>query len=190
MVWVWPPHTSMNLYWRPGSHRAAIWAASAWAFSASRNSSTKRTLGLLPLLDLGVGQGGQLVGVGLADPLEKIEGGLGLLLVDLGQGEADVDQHPVARLQLLVLEQADVDRPADPAHVHLGQIGAIVHQLDDLTRDAQTHALPPGGWLPGSARHRRRSRGRGRRRPSRRRGRRWPRPGARSRRSGPGPARP
>src|ERR687895_173478 len=128
MVWVWPPHTSMNVYCRPGSHRAAIWAASAWAFSASRNSSTKRTLGLLPL-------------------------------VDLGQGEADVDQHPVARLQLLVLEQADVDRPADPAHVHLGQIGAIVHQLDDLTRDAQTHALPPGGWLPGSARHRRRSRG-------------------------------
>jgi hypothetical protein len=43
MVWVWPPHTSMNLYWRPGWHRAAIWAASAWAFSASRNSSTKRT---------------------------------------------------------------------------------------------------------------------------------------------------
>src|SRR5919106_6522434 len=207
MVWVWPPHTSMNLYCRPGSHRAAIWAASAWAFSASRNSSTKRTLGLLPLLDPGVGQGGQLVGVGLADPLEEVEGGLGLLLVDLGQGEADVDQHPVARRQLLVLEQADVDRPPDPAHVDLCQVGAVVHQLDDLTRNAQTHSLPlsirglplgylsprtplPGGWLPGSARRRPRSPGPGRRRPGRRRGGRRPRPRARSPGSGPARARP
>src|SRR5918999_4476826 len=145
MVWVWPPHTSMNLYCRPGSHRAAIWAASAWAFSASRNSSTKRTLGLLPLLDLGVGQGGQLVRVGLADPLEEVESGLGLLLVDLGEGEADVDQDPVARLQLLVLQQADVDGPLDSADVDLGQVGAVVHELDDLTRDAETHLLPPRG---------------------------------------------
>src|SRR6266571_8061393 len=27
MVWVCPPHTSMNLYCRPGSHSEAIWAA-------------------------------------------------------------------------------------------------------------------------------------------------------------------
>src|SRR5829696_232500 len=180
MVWVWPPHTSMNLYWRPGSHRAAIWAASAWAFSASRNSSTKRTLRLLSLVDPGVGQRGQLVGVGLADPLEEVEGGLGLLLVDLGKGEADVDQHPVAGLQLLVLEQADVDRPLDPADVDLGQVGAVVHELDDLTRDAETHLLPPRGWPPGSARRRPWWSDRGRRRPGRRRGGRQPRPRARS----------
>src|SRR5215510_13459318 len=42
IVWVCPPHTSISLYWRPGSHSAAIFAASAWAFSASRNSSTNR----------------------------------------------------------------------------------------------------------------------------------------------------
>src|SRR4029450_2516419 len=109
MVWVWPPHTSMNLYWRPGSHRAAVLAASAWAVSASRDSAATHPAAqpppraLLSLLDLGVGQGGQLVGVGLADPLEEVEGGLGLLLVDLGQGEGDGDQHPVAPLQLFAL---------------------------------------------------------------------------------------
>src|SRR5690606_30681029 len=43
MVWVWPPHTSMNRYWRPGSHSCAIRAASPRAFAASRYSSTNRT---------------------------------------------------------------------------------------------------------------------------------------------------
>src|SRR5919108_1362180 len=122
MVWVWPPHTSISLYCRPGSHRPAIWAASAWAFSASRNSSTKRTAAA-PLLDLGLGQRGQLVGVGLADALQELQGRPGLVLVDLGQGEADVDEDPVAGPQRLLLQQADVDRPLDPAHVDLGQVG-------------------------------------------------------------------
>ena len=40
MVWVCPPHTSMNLYCLPGSHSAAICVASARAMPASRNSST------------------------------------------------------------------------------------------------------------------------------------------------------
>src|SRR5215469_11521908 len=38
----------MSLYCRPGSHSAAILAASARAWSASRNSSTKRIAGTLP----------------------------------------------------------------------------------------------------------------------------------------------
>src|SRR5919204_2557956 len=131
MVWVWPPHTSMNLYCLPGSHRPAILAASAWALSASRNSSTKRTAN--PLFDLGLGEGGELVGVRLADPLEELQRGPGFVLVDLGQREADVDEDPVARLQRLAVQQADVDDPLDAAHVHLGQVGTIGHQLGDLT---------------------------------------------------------
>src|SRR4030095_17156729 len=58
---------------------------------------------------------------------------------------------PVARRRLLVREQADVDRPPDPADVDLGQVGAVVHQLDDLTRDAQTHQLPPSPTLGDAA---------------------------------------
>src|SRR4029450_13624810 len=109
MVWVLPPHTSMNLYWRPGWHSAAIWAASAWAVSASRNSSTKGTPPP-PLFDHRLLQGLELVGVRLADPLQEFQGGLGLVLVDLGEREADVDEDPVARLDDLILQQADVDR--------------------------------------------------------------------------------
>src|ERR1700722_4325872 len=102
MVWVCPPHTSMSLYWRPGSHRAAIFAASAWALSASRNSSTNRMVcTLLPrekaLFDQGVAQRRDLVFVGLADAFQELHGRRGLGFVDLGQGEADVDQHPLAR---------------------------------------------------------------------------------------------
>ena len=48
-----------------------------------------------------------------------------LLLVDLRQGEADVDQHPLARYRRIVGEQADVDHPPNPAHVHLGQVGLL-----------------------------------------------------------------
>src|SRR5919108_237893 len=116
-----PSQGTTNLYWRPGSHRPAILAASAWALSASRNSSTKRTGN--PLFDLGLGEGGELVGVRLADPLEELQRGPGFVLVDLGQGEADVDEHPVARLQRLALQQADVDDPLGAAHVDLGKVG-------------------------------------------------------------------
>src|SRR5689334_1435777 len=112
MVWVWPPHTSMNLYRRPGSHRPAIFAASARALSASRNSSTNRIAALLQ--DLGVAEGRDLVLVRLADALEELHGRPRLVLVDLGEREADVDQHPVARPHRLLRQQADVDHPLDP----------------------------------------------------------------------------
>src|SRR5579875_1394935 len=98
MVWVWPPHTSMILYRRPGSASAAIFAASAWAFSASRNSSTNLIVATLPSLDLRFGQRGELVGIGLADALEELQRRRGRALVDLRQREADVE-HPVAGLR-------------------------------------------------------------------------------------------
>src|SRR2546422_5605166 len=123
----------MNLYWCPGSQRAAIWAASARALSASRNSSTKRMSP--PLLDHRSGQCGQLVVIGLADALQEGKGGRRLLLVDLGEGEAHMDEHPVPRLDLPILQEADVDGPPHPAHVDLGQILAVGVELDDLSRN-------------------------------------------------------
>jgi hypothetical protein len=48
-----------------------------------------------------------------------------LSFVDLRQGEADVNQHPLAGDRRIIFEQADVDQPPDAAHVHLGQIGFI-----------------------------------------------------------------
>src|SRR5579885_2784048 len=116
----------MNLYCRPGSHSEAIRAASARAVSASRNSSTKRIpasfLRRPSSIDAGFGQrGGRL------------------LFVDLRQREPDVDQHPVALPDLLSLQQADVDRPPDPAHVDLGQVGPVGIQLHHLARNAEAH---------------------------------------------------
>src|SRR5919107_1334852 len=112
MVWVWPPHTSMNRYARPGSHSSAIRADRASARWASRNSSTKRILCSLvdrgrSLVDGRFGERAQLVRVGLAHTVEVGQRCGRLLLVDLRHGEADVDQHPVARRD--VVEQADVD---------------------------------------------------------------------------------
>src|SRR5712672_2996390 len=115
MVCVCPPHTSMSLYCRPGSHSPAIFAARARALSAERNSSTKRITA--PLLDLGCLEGFQLVRVGLADALQELQRGRCLSLVDLGQGEAHMDEHPLAGLGQVVGQQADVDHPPDPADV-------------------------------------------------------------------------
>src|SRR6516225_9109472 len=144
MVWVCPPHTSISLYWRPGSHSAAIFAASARALSASRNSSTNRIMPtLLLLLDQGCLQRRDLVLVGLPDALEELHGRGRLLLVDLRQGEADVDQHPFARYRRVVGKQPDVDHPPHSAHVHLGQVGLFRVKLDDLTGYAEAHVRPP-----------------------------------------------
>src|ERR1700722_6143337 len=154
MVCVCPPHTSISLYCRPGSHSPAIFAARARALSAERNSSTKRILP--PLLDLGSLEGFQFVRVGLAYPLQELQRGRGLSLVNLGQREAHVDEHPLARLGRVVVEQADVDHAPDPTDVHPGQVGLIREELDHLTWDTKAHAItsssPAGLLSPVSAR--------------------------------------
>src|SRR4051794_3655848 len=103
MVWVWPPHTSMNLN-RPPSARVVIRSSRARAAAGSRYSSTN-----LISLPSAQGQavnargsdGVDLVGIGLPHQLQALEGPLGLFLIDLRHGEADVDQHPVAHNQRL-----------------------------------------------------------------------------------------
>ena len=59
---------------------------------------------------------GELLLVVGAHALEQPQRGLRLLLVDLGEREADVDQDPVSRLRAVAVgvEQADVDRCAGP----------------------------------------------------------------------------
>src|SRR4051794_30092599 len=115
MVCVWPPQTSMNLYRRPGSHSSVILADRARAFSASRNSSTY--LIPAPLVDLRRGQRRHLVGVRLADAGEEGQRGRRLLLVDLRQREADVDEDPVAGYGRVVGQQPDVDGALHAADV-------------------------------------------------------------------------
>src|ERR1700692_1528999 len=128
MVCVCPPHTSISLYCRPGSQSSAIFAARACALSAERNTSTKRILP--PLLDLGCLEGFELVRVSLADALQELQRGRCLSLVDLGQGEAHVNEYPFAGLGQVVGEQADVDHPPDPADVDPHPVGLIGEELD------------------------------------------------------------
>src|ERR1044072_5102735 len=137
MVWVCPPHTSMNLYSRPGSHRLVILADSARAFSASRNSSTNFMA--TPSDDLRVAQRGDLVVVGLPDAFQEVHGGLRLRFVYFGQCEPDVDQHPVTRLDALLGDEPDVDRALHAADIHPRQIRAVRKDLDHLTGDTEAH---------------------------------------------------
>src|SRR3954449_6796245 len=103
MVCVWPPHTSMNLNESPAAS-SVMCRTTARAATGSRYSSTKR------MSDPRAGDGarrvesGQLVGVGAAHHAQRIEGHRRLGLVDLGHGEPDVDEHPVAGDEVVVLQ--------------------------------------------------------------------------------------
>src|SRR3954462_3275029 len=69
-------------------------------------------------------------------------------LVDLRQGEADVDQDPVTGARLVVaLEQADVDRPPYARHVDPREPVGLVADLQQLPRDGEadrTYVLSAG----------------------------------------------
>ena len=66
--------------------------------------------------------------------------------VDLRHREADVDQHPVAGREVLVLQQADVDDPTDTAHVDPREVLMDLEQLDHLSGDARgTRSVLPLG---------------------------------------------
>src|SRR3954469_6325428 len=75
-----------------------------------------------------------------AHALEQLTGRARLRLVDLRDGEADVDQDPVARLDRLVaLEEADVDGAPHAGDIDLGEPVGLVDDLYDATRDGQAH---------------------------------------------------
>src|SRR6185312_4310819 len=83
---------------------------------------------------------GELLLVVGAHPLEQGDGRARLLLVDLRDREADVDQDPVARLDRLVaFEETDVDGAPDPGNVDLGEPERLVDDLHDASWDGQAH---------------------------------------------------
>src|SRR5690606_4936081 len=134
------PHTSMNLYSRPGSHRRLISAASARALAASRYSSTKRMGG--PSVYARFLQRIELVVIRLPHVAEEVQHRLGFFFIYFGQCKTDVDEHPLPDRRWFA-QQADVDVPPHPADVHLGDVVPIGRNLDDLTRNCQTHLPDP-----------------------------------------------
>jgi hypothetical protein len=95
------------------------------------------------LLDRAVLELSQLLAVGVAELLEELARRLRLGLVDPGHREADVDQHPVARLDrvLAAREQADVDLAPHAGDLGRGDQVLLVDELDDLSGDSETHVF-------------------------------------------------
>src|SRR5574337_2039950 len=110
MVWVCPPHTSMNLNSSvPAS--SVMDLTSARAAAGSRNSSTNFIADTSFSGDLGGVEGVDLVDVVRAHLPDLVEGQSRLGLVDLGHCEPDVDQHPVPHPQPVLREQAHAGDP-------------------------------------------------------------------------------
>ena len=87
-----------------------------------------------------VAQLGELLLVLRAHALEQRAGRARLVLVDLRDREADVDQDPVAGLDRLVaVEEADVDVPPDSGNIDLGEPVVLVDDLHDASWDGQAH---------------------------------------------------
>src|SRR5690349_20577826 len=157
MVCVCPPHTSMNL--NSSSPVNSVMAATrARPAAGSRNSSTnfivspslfrmggRRRGGVQEshtkqdLNDGGGVERGDLVVVRLAHLSDRRQREVGLPLVDLGHGESDVDQYPVAAGHALPRQQPDADRPLHTAHVDLGQVIVGIDDRHHLAGNAQTH---------------------------------------------------
>src|SRR5215212_10285227 len=72
-----------------------------------------------------------------AHRLEQLAGRARLLLVDHGDREPDVDQHPVAGPDLV--EETDVDGAPDSGYVNLGESVGLVDDLNDLAWNRQAH---------------------------------------------------
>ena len=54
-----------------------------------------------------------------------------------------MDEHPVTGGQLLILEQPDVDDPANAADVDAGEMLVAGLELHDLAGDAEAHRDQP-----------------------------------------------
>src|SRR6476620_6422535 len=132
MVWVCPPHTSMNLNSSlPAS--SVMDFTNARAAAGSRNSSTN----LIAL------QRFDFVDVVGTHFLHLVERQCRLTLVDLRHRETDVYQHPVTDLQVVVGQQAHADVSPDAVDVDLGQGLFGVDDVDHLPRYPKTHLQSP-----------------------------------------------
>src|ERR1700757_3109270 len=152
MVWVCPPHTSMNLKWSwasgPVPARCSMAPSSLRAAAGSRNSSTNFIS--VPPWPSNYGrrvEGFQLGRIGVAEFLDGGQGEQRLGLVDLGHREPDVHQYPVVGPGHVVLQEPHADRALHAAHVDLRQIVGGIGDFDDPTRNSKTHVA----CLPSSA---------------------------------------
>src|ERR1700737_3138544 len=128
-------------------------ARAAMPSSTMKNSDPKpkppgRPLFLMPgppLVEAGRLDLLHLVCIRLAQPLQDALGLQGLLLVDLAEREADVDQDIVPRRRSLFAgQEPDVDVSPPPHHLDLGDLPIHVDDLEHLARYRQAHvSLPP-----------------------------------------------
>src|SRR5215217_2790496 len=84
----------------------------------------------------------QLLLVFLADLLQGPQGGVRFGFIELGHGEAHVDEHPIPNLYpllIIIMNQADVYVPPNSPYLRLGHVDILVQNLDYLTRYPQTH---------------------------------------------------
>src|ERR1700737_294900 len=142
MVWVWPPHTSMNLKWSapsPVPAKCSIATTSLRAAVGSRNSSTNFMSFPAPSDDRRRIEGFYFGGVGVAELLDGRQREQRFGLVDLGHREAHVHQHPVVGFGHLVFQQPHRNGALHTVDVDLRQIIFSVGDLDDPPRDSQTH---------------------------------------------------
>src|SRR5262245_26940118 len=131
----------MNLNERsPAS--SPMWARSDRAAAGSRYSSTKRTISRhLVRGSVRLDERLKFAFVHLAEQPESVQRLTRLDLVDLRHGEADVNQHPVTDRQCLLIQQRDVDAPADSVDVDASEL--LVIELNDSSRDAEAHGSTP-----------------------------------------------
>src|SRR4051794_6735149 len=124
---------------RARAARRPVPPASAWRHrhmsrnasrAGSRSSFDRARLELLELLVIG---GAHL--------LEQPQRGVRLLLVDLRQREAHVDEDPVARHD--VVEQPDVHRPPYTGDLDPGEPVGLVDETNDLPRNREAHTAAP-----------------------------------------------
>src|SRR6266545_3213098 len=96
MVWVCPPHTSMNLKWSgPVPARCSMATSSLRAAAGSRNSSTNFISAPSRSDDRRRVEGRDFGGVRVTELLDRGQGEQRLGFVDLGHREPDVHQYPV-----------------------------------------------------------------------------------------------
>src|ERR1017187_3584035 len=153
MEWVWPPQTSISTQGRVWMRRisATILAATSPSRYSSRYFIAVAPLGrrdqdrgirILDLVDDGRLQFRELVQF-----LQRLVGPLGLCLIHLADGEADVHQDILAGLRLRHILQAGFARDAAELHSCHAQ-PVLVVGVDHFTGYRQTHRSPLFLFVP------------------------------------------
>src|SRR5258707_14279276 len=137
MVWVCPPHTSINLKWSVSPAKCSMAPSSLRAAAGSRNSSTNFIS--IPSDNRRRVEGVEFGRIGVAELLDGRQGQQCFGLVDLGHRESDVDQYPIVYFWHVVGEQPHADRALHSTDVDLRQIVCGIGDLNDPARNPKAH---------------------------------------------------